>query len=647
MLQLHFTPRLAAFLAPLLVNTVLSLPPPGLHDAPDAAVELDASGVQLVRLRRRQARDFGVHSNSYFYTARVLVGYPRPQPMNVALDTASGQVILASSSCSSSACLEHARYRPRSSESAVDINADGTLVQQGQRLATRNSLRDAISIGFSSLDLGDGTVTGHFLADAVCLHTDKHQDNNTGYQSVWPSAACAEVGLVAATHLSDTPFRAAPYDGSIGLGLQGLAVRKAFSFLETLGATAADTVVASNLDHVPLQQFALYHGPSFGEAAFGGHNPKRLSSPLQWTPVTKPEEGYWQFTILGLRIGNQTLPVCQNGGCRGLIDSATSKVGVPSDVMSHFSSALSATPLFRRDGGGCAGPDLHLEVSGGVELTLKAEDYADREHSECSANILPLSLPESFAGVFILGESLLRRYYTVFDWKHGVEQIGFGLAADQDAEELRIVSDAEAAEDVAEALEARASSEPVDEQVLPILLQAFFIRIVVVISMIFVGTHIVSSRSPLRCLERLLSYRGLLLEVAEFSTAVPSNEAPDGDECVICLGSCEDDPETISGVLGLQMLCRDAGCCSASASKGSQTPRWRRLKCGHHFHETCIFEWLRKAKQCPVCRCPLNGKASDDCTGAERRLLETRRSSLFGLLEMVHGTVEALSQAQQ
>jgi len=67
-------------------------------------------------------------------------------------------------------------------------------------------------------------------------------------------------------------------------------------------------------------------------------------------------------------------------------------------------------------------------------------------------------------------------------------------------------------------------------------------------------------------------------QVSEFAILVPPDEAPSADECVICLGGCEH--------TGFQ-------------------PHWRRLKCGHHFHERCIFQWLKKvesAQRCPMCR---------------------------------------------
>lgn len=67
-------------------------------------------------------------------------------------------------------------------------------------------------------------------------------------------------------------------------------------------------------------------------------------------------------------------------------------------------------------------------------------------------------------------------------------------------------------------------------------------------------------------------------QVSTFATPVPACEAPAADECVICLG------------------------CEAFEDSEVAKPQWRRLRCGHHFHERCIFKWLRKAQQCPMCR---------------------------------------------
>merc|ERR1712129_32944 len=43
-------------------------------------------------------------------------------------------------------------------------------------------------------------------------------------------------------------------------------------------------------------------------------------------------------------------------------------------------------------------------------------------------------------------------------------------------------------------------------------------------------------------------------------------------------------------------------CLQESASEGGEASRWRRLGCGHSFHEQCLIEWWRRARQCPLCR---------------------------------------------
>merc|ERR1719213_970892 len=58
------------------------------------------------------------------------------------------------------------------------------------------------------------------------------------------------------------------------------------------------------------------------------------------------------------------------------------------------------------------------------------------------------------------------------------------------------------------------------------------------------------------------------------AVVVPPASAPSADECVVCLGSCED----------CQSHCETEACLQD----------WWRLKCGHHFHARCIGAWLRK-----------------------------------------------------
>jgi hypothetical protein len=423
------------------------------------------------------------------------------------------------------------------------------------------------------------------------------------------AGACAEIMLVATTAMSESPFRAAPYDGIIGLGRKGMSINGGFSFIDHLGLSTSQGL---------KPQFALFHGPRFGEAAFGGYNHDRLASDLEWVPVAKPAEGYWQVEISSIRVGNRSIKLCEDGVCRGIIDSCTSNIGLPASMLADFQSIVHASEgEMQQAKQSCVGPDLHVTLIGGVELTLRAEDYMQTMQVDdaavstgqpiCKPSITSLDLPEMFAGVIVLGEPLLRRYYTVYDWTHGSEKIGFGLAATVTQEEEFAVAAAEAVEDSLDAVASYAQIGGLKAALM--LLQSFLIRVFTIMTLVMFGTQVLSSKQVASWYERTFARRRLLKEFNELAALVGYGDFPDGEECVICLGSCEDDPELLYGVhdcrsqsKAMMVQMGPSNCHGEEACKSLGLPRWRRLKCGHHFHETCIFEWFKRAKQCPVCR---------------------------------------------
>ena len=54
------------------------------------------------------------------------------------------------------------------------------------------------------------------------------------------------------------------------------------------------------------KSFSLWLGESSGELTFG-KTFGNLNPSLSWINVLRPEEGYWQFSVRAVRIGNQTL----------------------------------------------------------------------------------------------------------------------------------------------------------------------------------------------------------------------------------------------------------------------------------------------------------------------------------------------------
>jgi hypothetical protein len=100
-------------------------------------------------------------------------------------------------------------------------------------------------------------------------------------------------------------------------------------------------------------------------------------------------------------------------------------------------------------------------------------------------------------------------------------------------------------------------------------------------------------------------------EVSAYATPVLPSEAPSSDECVICLGSCE--------------ACGD--------TENSMPQQWRRLRCGHHFHEHCIFEWFKKSQRCPMCRRHIWEKAESECAGSP--------SDISGVANAINGHIDS------
>jgi hypothetical protein len=232
--------------------------------------------------------------------------------------------------------------------------------------------------------------------------------------------------MLAATEEDFTPFGAMPSDGIVGLGLEGLAVGALSSFFPRLldGSQAM----------LPEIGFAL--GNEGGEIIFGGRSPTAgLASPLEWFAVSHPEDGFWQVDVLSVRADGVIIDTCE-GGCRGIIDTASSHLGVQANRLAKVETFVKSSP----ESGGCVGPALQFELKAGFALTLQVEDYIG---PKCAPEFGSLSLDEpAFKGVYSFGTNVLRRYYAAFDWSK--PSIGFAPKAGPDT--LRMDAGAHAAQ---------------------------------------------------------------------------------------------------------------------------------------------------------------------------------------------------------
>merc|ERR1740130_2318736 len=73
------------------------------------------------------------------------------------------------------------------------------------------------------------------------------------------------------------------------------------------------------------------------EITFGEIKPAHMASELFWVDVVSPS-GYWEVKIDDITINNKPKNICKD--CRVAVDTGTSQLAGPSDVIGDFSNML-------------------------------------------------------------------------------------------------------------------------------------------------------------------------------------------------------------------------------------------------------------------------------------------------------------------
>jgi len=417
----------------------------------DAKEDVNVQSTYTVGLTRHSfpvstVGDIVYYRSAYFGTLHV--GEPAV-PFKVVFDTGSGHLILPSTYCQSETCRAHRRYRRSDSKTAQDIDYDGTPVMPGQP-------RDQITVSF-----GTGEVTGVFIEDIVCMHgedSSKAIDNSSAAvassTAIVPAAGsqvgdlergCVKLRLIAATAMSEEPFKSFQFDGVLGLGLDGLSQAPEFNFLDIVAASFDST--AGNTPHT-FAVFLAEDAEEESKITFGGWDEGNLMEDLSWNDVVDPAQGHWTIRIKALRIDDEVLQLCHEG-CKGVVDTGTSLLAVPAMAFSELYTLLRHPAHME---GHChgPGPQLHIELEH-FTVTLGPEDYARLERTpprktkprfeskphnvsaqgrtdlHCKPMLMSMDLPAPLGPkLFILGEPVLRKYYSVYDAKD--KRVGFARA---------------------------------------------------------------------------------------------------------------------------------------------------------------------------------------------------------------------------
>jgi len=344
-----------------------------------------------------------IHVTEYY--GKIAIGSP-PQLFDVVFDTGSGNIVLPTIKCSDEVCTRHRRFRSEASASSVQLAyEDDTPLAKGQ------SDRDTTSITY-----GTGKLTGEYIRDKICfgLGVEKGQ-------------VCTESNFLGVTQESKYPFIELPFDGVFGLGLAGLSTGPNFNFVNRLkgNGSKVDPVIAVFLRGLDRDEDS--------EITFGDWRKERLATgeKMRWLPIPQDEaedKGYWLVTMRDVYVGGKALNLCGPAGsgdrCNVAMDTGSSlTMASPYQV----SEMLGAVGL-KYD---CSNfehlPELKFvfdaEAGSTYNMVLTPEDYVDRTHEGCITGFQPISLPPELGRMWVFGQTVLRKYYAVFDaqrWRVGL-----------------------------------------------------------------------------------------------------------------------------------------------------------------------------------------------------------------------------------
>ncbi|KAJ5643701.1 Peptidase A1 [Penicillium longicatenatum] len=306
------------------------------------------------------------------YFSEITLGTP-PQSFKVVLDTGSSNLWVPSSECGSIACYLHSTY---------DSSESSTYKKNGTKFEIR---------------YGSGSLSGFVSQDTLQIGDLKVKNQDF-------AEATSEPGLA---------FAFGRFDGILGLGYDTISVNK-------MVPPVYNMINQSLLDE-PVFAFYLGNANKDGdnsEATFGGVDKNHYTGEMINIPLRR--KAYWEVEFDAIALGDNKAELDNTGI---ILDTGTSLIALPSTLAELLNKEIGATKGFTGQYSvECdtvdSLPDLTFTLSG-HDFTIGPHDYILEVQGTCISSFMGMDFPEPVGPLAILGDSFLRRWYSVYDLGKG------------------------------------------------------------------------------------------------------------------------------------------------------------------------------------------------------------------------------------
>ena len=315
------------------------------------------------------------YSDAQYYT-EITIGTPA-QSFKVCPDTGSSNLWVPSSTCKSMACWLHSRYNAKKSST---YTPDGREVD---------------------LEYGSGSCKGYASADMVDI-----------------GGISANMTFAEMTTEGSISFVAAKFDGILGLAFQNISVDLIPPPLQVLYEN-------KQIDNYTVA-FKLGELGEDGEMTIGGYNPNAFEGEITWFNVSK--QLWWYFDMDDILVNGVSSGQCKNAtspNCGAILDTGTSMIIGPVANMDVIMKDITIDAA-------CKNLDKNPTITfviNGHNFDMKPEDYVLKMDAGTGTyECMPGMMGADIVPFYILGDTFLRKYYSIYDMNRGYGAPRLGLA---------------------------------------------------------------------------------------------------------------------------------------------------------------------------------------------------------------------------